>query len=88
MDDVVAVAASCLVPVAASVVEKLESSTVGCLVATLWDALMDIDDLTSSTGSVMMLLASLMAHPACRERWVWVWMHHWHGVSCASGVVT
>ncbi|KAK8401952.1 hypothetical protein O3P69_001209 [Scylla paramamosain] len=63
MDDVVAVAASCLVPVAASVVEKLKVETVGCLVATLWDALLDIDDLTSSTSSVLMLLARLMAHP-------------------------
>ncbi|MPC08117.1 TATA-binding protein-associated factor 172 [Portunus trituberculatus] len=63
MDEVVAVAASCLVPVAASVVEKLKVETVGCLVATLWDALLDIDDLTSSTSSVLMLLARLMAHP-------------------------
>lgn len=68
MDDVVAVAASCLVPVAASVVEKLKVETVGCLVATLWDALVDIDDLTSSTSSVLMLLARLMAHPVGHGR--------------------
>ena len=68
MDDVVAVAASCLVPVAASVVEKLKVETVGCLVATLWDALLDIDDLTSSTSSVLMLLSRLMAHPVGHSR--------------------
>ena len=68
MDDVVAVAASCLVPVAASVVEKLKVETVGCLVSTLWDALLDIDDLTSSTSSVLMLLARLMAHPVGHGR--------------------
>lgn len=98
MDDVVAVAASCLVPVAASVVEKLESSTVGCLVATLWDALMDIDDLTSSTGSVMMLLARLMAHPACRESMtsdlsqlvprLWPFLYHSSSVVRASALKT
>ncbi|XP_071538423.1 TATA-binding protein-associated factor 172 isoform X2 [Panulirus ornatus] len=63
MDDVVAVAASCLVPVADSVVLLLEKEVVMKLVATLWDALLDIDDLTSSTNSILMLLAKLLAHP-------------------------
>ncbi|XP_045616900.2 TATA-binding protein-associated factor 172 isoform X2 [Procambarus clarkii] len=62
MDDVVAVAASCLVPVADSVVELLDKQLVMKLVATLWDALLDIDDLTSSTNSILMLLAKLLGH--------------------------
>ncbi|XP_053648070.2 TATA-binding protein-associated factor 172 isoform X2 [Cherax quadricarinatus] len=62
MDDVVAVAASCLVPVADSVVVLLEKEVVMKLVATLWDALLDIDDLTSSTNSILMLLAKLLVH--------------------------
>ncbi|XP_042211205.1 TATA-binding protein-associated factor 172-like [Homarus americanus] len=63
MDDVVAVAASCLVPVADSVVNLQDKEVVMKLVATLWDALLDIDDLTSSTNSILMLLAKLLAHP-------------------------
>ncbi|CAL4082492.1 unnamed protein product, partial [Meganyctiphanes norvegica] len=33
------------------------------LVAILWDALLDIDDLTASTSSILQLLAKILAHP-------------------------
>lgn len=64
MDDVVAVGASCLVPVADSVVGQLSRPMVTRLVDTLWDSLLDIDDLTSSTNSILMLLAKLLSHPS------------------------
>ncbi|XP_068240504.1 TATA-binding protein-associated factor 172 [Palaemon carinicauda] len=67
MDDVVAVAASCLVPVADSVVQLLEKEVVAKLISTLWDSLLDIDDLTSSTNSILLLLSKLLAHPALRD---------------------
>lgn len=62
MDDVVAVAASCLVPVSDSVVLLLDRKVVTKLVATLWDSLLDIDDLTSSTNSILLLLSKLLSH--------------------------
>ncbi|KAK3864165.1 hypothetical protein Pcinc_030121 [Petrolisthes cinctipes] len=64
MDDVVAVGASCLVPVTESVMGQLSRQMVTQLVATLWDSLLDIDDLTSSTNSILMLLAKLLSHPS------------------------
>lgn len=67
MDDVVAVAASCLVPVAESVVQLLEKDVVAKLISTLWDSLLDIDDLTSSTNSILLLLSQLLAHPAVSD---------------------
>ncbi|KAK7069364.1 btaf1 RNA polymerase II, B-TFIID transcription factor-associated, 170kDa, partial [Halocaridina rubra] len=67
MDDVVAVAASCLVPVADSVVMLLNKAILEKLVTTLWDSLLDIDDLTSSTSSILMLLAKLLSHPSCQD---------------------
>ncbi|XP_076043200.1 histone acetyltransferase 1 isoform X2 [Oratosquilla oratoria] len=62
MDDVVAVAASALIPVATYLVKQL-SVEVRQVVTTLWDSLLEIDDLTASTHSVLMLLAKLLSHP-------------------------
>ncbi|XP_060070663.1 TATA-binding protein-associated factor 172-like isoform X2 [Ylistrum balloti] len=61
-DDVRAVAAAALVPVADSVVSLLPGQ-VPLIVASLWHTLLDLDDLTSSTNSIMTLLSTIMAHP-------------------------
>jgi TATA-binding protein-associated factor len=55
-DDVRAVAASCLLPVAAHLVEQIPESLDRVLVV-LWSCLSDMkDDLSSSVGAVMALL--------------------------------
>ena len=36
---------------------------VNLIVSCLWDTLLDLDDLTASTNSIMSLLVSLLAHP-------------------------
>ena len=59
-DDVVAVAASALLPVVSSLVSKLPGE-LACLAEQLWEQLAEPDDLTSSTQSVMALLAELLA---------------------------
>lgn len=62
-DDVRAVAASALVPIVDVILEKLPSE-VGRLLDQLWDCLGDLkDDLASSIGGVMDLLAKLVEHP-------------------------
>lgn len=47
------------------------SCTVLCqvpfIVNTLWDALLDLDDLTASTNSIMTLLSSLLTYPQVRQ---------------------
>lgn len=37
------------------------------IVNTLWDALLDLDDLTASTNSIMTLLSSLLTYPQVRQ---------------------
>ena len=55
-DDVRSVAASCLLPVAAYLVERLPEE-LGRVLAVLWSCLSDMkDDLSSSVGGVMDLL--------------------------------
>ncbi|TKY89152.1 hypothetical protein EX895_001683 [Sporisorium graminicola] len=62
-DDVRAVAASALVPIVDVILQKLPGE-VGRLLDQLWDCLGDLkDDLASSTGGVMDLLAKLVEHP-------------------------
>lgn len=62
-DDVRAVAASVLVPIVDVILEKLPTE-VGRLLNQLWDCLGDLkDDLASSIGGVMDLLAKLVEHP-------------------------
>ncbi|CBQ68835.1 related to MOT1-transcriptional accessory protein [Sporisorium reilianum SRZ2] len=62
-DDVRAVAASALVPIVDVILQKLPGE-VGRLLDQLWDCLGDLkDDLASSTGGIMDLLAKLVEHP-------------------------
>lgn len=65
-DDVRAVAASSLVPVVDSLV-NLQSKHVPFIVSTLWDALLELDDLTASTNSIMTLLSSLLTYPQVQQ---------------------
>ncbi|KAJ3895830.1 SNF2 chromatin remodeling protein [Lentinula edodes] len=61
-DDVRAVAASCLLPVAGHLVEQLPESLDRVLLV-LWSCLSDMkDDLSSSVGAVMELLGKLVAY--------------------------
>ncbi|XP_029963411.1 TATA-binding protein-associated factor 172-like isoform X1 [Salarias fasciatus] len=65
-DDVRAVAAAALIPVVDGLVQLLPSR-VPFIVNTLWDALLDLDDLTASTNSIMTLLSSLLTYPQVRQ---------------------
>ncbi|CAG8444968.1 8385_t:CDS:10 [Ambispora gerdemannii] len=63
-DDVRAVAASILLPIADSFI-KLSSHNIPEVVTVLWDCLKDLkDDLTASTANVMDLLARLFSFPS------------------------
>ncbi|XP_072029618.1 TATA-binding protein-associated factor 172-like [Amphiura filiformis] len=66
-DDVRAVAAASLNPVAESLI-KVCKKKVPVILNTLWDTLLDLDDLTASTNSIMMLLASLLSYPLCSQQ--------------------
>ncbi|EDO29092.1 predicted protein, partial [Nematostella vectensis] len=55
-DDVRAIAASALLPIAESIVQEL--------LMTLWNTLVELDDLTASTNSIMLLLAGILACPS------------------------
>ncbi|KAF5725765.1 DNA binding ATP binding nucleic acid bindin isoform 1 [Tripterygium wilfordii] len=57
-DDVRAVAADALVPTAGAIV-ALRGQTLHSIVMLLWDILLDLDDLSPSTSSVMNLLAEI-----------------------------
>ncbi|XAR57644.1 Nucleoplasmin ATPase [Bertholletia excelsa] len=57
-DDVRAVAADALIPAAAAIV-SLKGQTLYSIVMLLWDILLDLDDLSPSTSSVMNLLAEI-----------------------------
>lgn len=61
VDDVSAVAAAALVPLADPLVNLLPLNEIGTLLKTLWDSLLDLDELTASTSSILILLSSLMA---------------------------
>ncbi|XP_072281164.1 TATA-binding protein-associated factor 172 isoform X2 [Pyxicephalus adspersus] len=65
-DDVRAVAAASLVPVVDSLV-KLQFKQVPFILSTLWDALLELDDLTASTNSIMTLLSSLLTYPQVQQ---------------------
>ncbi|XP_004554604.1 TATA-binding protein-associated factor 172 isoform X1 [Maylandia zebra] len=65
-DDVRAVAAAALIPVVRGLVQLLPNK-VPFIVNTLWDALLDLDDLTASTNSIMTLLSSLLTYPQVRQ---------------------
>uniref|UniRef100_A0A1J3DBB1 TATA-binding protein-associated factor BTAF1 n=1 Tax=Noccaea caerulescens TaxID=107243 RepID=A0A1J3DBB1_NOCCA len=57
-DDVRAVAADALIPAAAAIV-SLRGQTLLSIVMLLWDVLLELDDLSPSTSSVMNLLAEI-----------------------------
>ncbi|KAJ3671154.1 hypothetical protein LUZ60_008580 [Juncus effusus] len=61
-DDVRAVAADALIPTAASLV-SLDDQMLNSIVMLLWDILLDLDDLSPSTSSVMNLLAEIYSQP-------------------------
>ncbi|XP_008796296.2 TATA-binding protein-associated factor BTAF1 [Phoenix dactylifera] len=61
-DDVRAVAAEALIPAAAAIV-SLDDKTLHSMVMLLWDILLDLDDLSPSTSSVMNLLAEIYSQP-------------------------
>ncbi|XP_071487999.1 TATA-binding protein-associated factor 172-like [Diadema antillarum] len=66
-DDVRAVSAASLLPVA-HVLIKLYPKEVMLILHTLWETLVELDDLTASTNSIMTLLATLLSHPsACLQ---------------------
>ncbi|KAI0501620.1 hypothetical protein KFK09_016565 [Dendrobium nobile] len=61
-DDVRAVAADCLLPAAADIV-SLSDGLLHSIVMLLWDILLDLDDLSPSTSSVMNLLSEIYSQP-------------------------
>uniref|UniRef100_A0A8C4Q9L8 Mot1 central domain-containing protein n=1 Tax=Eptatretus burgeri TaxID=7764 RepID=A0A8C4Q9L8_EPTBU len=65
-DDVRSVAAAALVPVADRLLQ-LQPDKILVIVNTLWDSLLELDDLTASTNSVMTLLSSLLTFPQVQE---------------------
>lgn len=52
-----------MVPLAETLVSFLPLEKVKTLLETLWDSLLELDELTASTSSILMLLSSLMANP-------------------------
>ncbi|XP_042034375.1 TATA-binding protein-associated factor BTAF1-like isoform X1 [Salvia splendens] len=57
-DDVRAVAAEALIPTSAAIA-SIKGSVLHCIIMLLWDILLDLDDLSPSTSSVMNLLAEI-----------------------------
>lgn len=71
-DDVRAVAAEALHPITNSIVSLLPDRVPG-LVATLWDSLLDLDDISASTGSVLRLLTELSRiKPPSGQPFMWL----------------
>ncbi|XP_057544192.1 TATA-binding protein-associated factor BTAF1 [Amaranthus tricolor] len=60
-DDVRAVAADALIPAASTIVSNMDQ-LLHPIVMLLWDILLDLDDLSPSTSSVMNLLAEIYTH--------------------------
>ncbi|XP_055849413.1 TATA-binding protein-associated factor 172 [Episyrphus balteatus] len=63
VDDVGAVAASTLIPVASWLPKLLNPAQVSTIVKMLWDLLLDQDELTSACNSFMGLLAAILCLP-------------------------
>ncbi|KJE93117.1 hypothetical protein, variant 1 [Capsaspora owczarzaki ATCC 30864] len=65
-DDVRAVAANSLLPICESVINYSDENDAGATIARvlslLWESLLDLDDLSASTSSVINLLAELLGH--------------------------
>lgn len=63
VDDVGAVAASTLIPIASSLPKMLSIDQVSSIVKMLWDLLLDQDELASACNSFMGLLAAILSLP-------------------------
>lgn len=63
VDDVGAVAASTLIPIAGSLPKLLSVNQVSSIVKMLWDLLLDQDELASACNSFMGLLAAILSLP-------------------------
>lgn len=63
VDDVGAVAASTLIPIASSLPKLLSVDQVSSIVKMLWDLLLDQDELASACNSFMGLLAAILSLP-------------------------
>lgn len=63
VDDVGAVAASALIPIASYLPKLLTQKQVSCIVKMLWDLLLDQDELASACNSFMGLLAAILSLP-------------------------
>ncbi|XP_050224849.1 TATA-binding protein-associated factor BTAF1 isoform X2 [Mercurialis annua] len=68
-DDVRAVAADALIPTAGAIV-SLKGRTLHSIIMLLWDILLDLDDLSPSTSSVMNLLAEIYSQEAMIPRMI------------------
>lgn len=69
VDDVGAVAASTLIPIAAWLPKLLSIDNVSNIVKMLWDLLLDQDELTSACNSFMGLLAAIVSLPDASQ-WI------------------
>uniref|UniRef100_A0A182N4Z9 TATA-binding protein-associated factor 172 n=1 Tax=Anopheles dirus TaxID=7168 RepID=A0A182N4Z9_9DIPT len=69
VDDVGAVAASTLIPIATWLPKLLSRAQVSHIVKLLWDLLLDQDELASACNSFMGLLASILSLPAASS-WI------------------
>lgn len=72
VDDVGAVAASTLIPIASWLPKLLSSAEVSNIVKMLWDLLLDQDELTSACNSFMGLLSSILCLPNSSDSIVYV----------------
>lgn len=71
-DDVRAVAAEALLPVVPSFI-IIMPMRVPRIVTILWEALLDLDDISASTSSIMKLLSEITSHPSpsqCNRLWL------------------
>lgn len=71
-DDVRAVAAEAFLPVVSNMI-KVMPPLVPRLVTNLWEALLDLDDISASTSSVMKLLSEISSQPSpstCHRLWL------------------
>lgn len=67
VDDVGAVAASTLIPIAAWLPKLLKLDNVSSIVKMLWDLLLDQDELTSACNSFMGLLSAILSLPGAAQ---------------------
>lgn len=75
VDDVGAVAAAALIPIAPHLAKLLSPKQVSCIVKMLWDLLLDQDELASACNSFMGLLAGILSLP---DASTWIEMEPMH----------